>query len=804
MMNYTSGNGNIKNWVLSEEQFHPDQLGKCESIMYLGNGYLGLRSATEEPYLQEKRNLFVNGTFNQGEENEVTELPNLADMTRFDMKIDGERFSLEFGKTKEYVRQLNLKTAELTRKIQWISPKGKEIWFQFRRFVSLHNLHLIGMKLEVESVSHPIQLTIESGINGQMTNSGSQHFLEGERRVHQKCALEMIQTTKESKINIILNAVHTLRINGEEIRNDPEMNMSRRKVWLTYNVALQPSDQFVFEKLATVYTSVDKEFSRYDKGMYDVEYQLDDSIKYIRKQASKELQELHNKGYEMLFNQHAEKWETIWNIYKLEVDSTESFDQLALRFSLYHLIAMTPAHDEKMGIGAKALSGEGYRGHSFWDTEIFILPFFTYSNQAIAKSLLTYRYLGLESAKRKAKANGYEGAMYPWEAAKPSDGEVTPEWGDIDIVTGKPTKIWPGLIEQHITADIAFAIYQYTKVTGDKDFLIAYGYEIIFETATFWASRLEWSSENGQYYINDVIGPDEYKEHVNNNAYTNYMAYFNLKLAIRFVDQLKQDDKKRFLQMDKKLDLNNHYLNWLEKAEKLYLPEPRAKDHVIPQDDTYLSLKELDLSKYKNQDSVRGIYKDYNPEQINHFQVTKQADTLLIFYLLEQTFLADDERLSQQVKSANFHFYEPRTLHDSSLSLSTHVILACDLGKVDLAYEMFTKLCETDLGPSMDTSNEGIHAASIGGMWTAAVFGFGGVRLYQEELRINPQLPTQWKQLKFVFHWRGHPLHITITKSTLRVEASTMENIRFRVFEKAFTFRESIEIPLEKGSLLSY
>lgn len=787
VMDYSQGKGIYENWIVSELEFSPDTLGKSEAIMYLGNGYMGMRSATEEPYINETRNLFVSGTFNKAQKNEVTELPNLADVTRLDIRVDGERFSLEFGETKNYTRQLNLKTAELTRSFEWTSPKGKELRFHFKRFISLDNLHLIGMKVEVESLTDSVQISFDSGINAQMSNSGSQHFLEGERRVFGKQLMQLVQSTNESDIDVVINTMHKISVNNEEYTEAPDMDMERRKVWMTYDFNLEPNDKLEMEKLTTVYTSRDKEFG---EAGYD--------LHQLRAHSIQDLEICADKGYDSLFQLHREAWQNkIWHAYNFEITSDDAFDQLALRFSLYHLTIMTPAHDDRMGIGAKALSGEGYKGHSFWDTELFILPFFIYSNPEVAKSLLTYRYHGLVGARKKASENGYDGAMYPWEMAWPTDGEVTPLWGDIDIVTGERTQIWTGLIEQHISADIAFAVYQYENVTGDQEFMDQHGYEIVFDTARFWASRLEWNVEKEEYHINNVIGPDEYKEHINNNAFTNYMAYFNMKLAIRYYEKLKLENPVLLRKLDEKLNMMQAYSDWQSKAEKIYLPNPREEDLVIPQDDTYLQLKEIDLTKYKNQETVRTIYRDYNPEQIDQIQVTKQADTLILFYLLEQTFLHDDERISETVKRANFHYYEPRTLHDSSLSLVTHAIVANDIGETDLAYTLFKKSTEIDLGPMMNTSDDGVHAASIGGIWKTAVFGFAGVRFVDGRLRINPRLPAHWDQMKFSIQWQGQPVTLSITNSTLSVRVKNEAEIEFEVNGKIYKCDDFIEIAID-------
>lgn len=786
MLNYSRGEGELENWLISETEFSSSELGKCEAVMYLGNGYMGIRSATEEPYIGEKRNFFVNGIFNCSQENEVTELPNLADIVQMDIRVDGERFSLEAGETSDYIRQLNLMTAELCRSFIWTSPKGKSLSFMFRRFVSLEHLHLIALKVEVKSLSGNVQFAFDSGINAQMTNSGSQHFLEGERRIFGNRFLQLTQTTNESGIDIVHQATHRLKWNGEEMDFEPEMEMERRKVWLGYNIDLEENDVFSIEKLATVHTSRDKENS-----------QADYELSKLQTEAMEELKQFAFLGYDRLFDLHQQAWrEKVWNLYDFKVQSEKGLDELVIRFALYHLTIMAPVHDDRMGIAAKAMSGEGYKGHAFWDTEIFILPFFIFSNPQIAKSLLIYRFRGLEGARQKAAVHSYKGAMYPWEMAWPEDGEVTPEWGDIDIVTGKQSKIWSGLIEHHISADIAFAVYQYERATRDQDFMDAYGYEMVFETATFWASRLEWNGQKEHYDINDIIGPDEYKEHVDNNAFTNYMAHFNLKLAIHYCKGLKKSNPGLYEKLMDRMNLEQALNEWQETSGKLYLPDPR-EDLVIPQDDTYLGLKQIDLSTYRNQAKARTIYRDYNSEQINELQVTKQADVLVLLYLLEQVSIHGVRQFPLEVKKANFAFYEPRTLHDSSLSPATHAIMANDVGYGDLAYSLFQKTIDIDLGEQMDTSDEGIHAAAIGGIWKTAVFGFAGVRLKKGRLSINPKIPDKWNLMEFNIKWRGQNLRLAIQKEFFTVTAERPGTITFESFGQSFECDNFIKIPLQ-------
>ncbi|MGZ9583364.1 glycoside hydrolase family 65 protein [Paenibacillus marinisediminis] len=777
MLNYNKKcSGELMNWAFSEDKFDPLNLAKCESVMSLGNGYMGLRSATEEPYIGEKRNVFVNGTFNKFDEFEVTELPNAADVTRMDMFIDGHRFSLENGKVEEYSRTLDLRHAELVRTFIWENAEGKRMRFMFRRFVSLDQLHVIGMKLEITPLNDDIEFTISSGINAQLANSGSQHFHEGEKRIFDKRIMQLNQTTTESKVDFVVHAAHRFQLNGAAIDPTPKMEIDRRKISIEYKQSVRAGETFTMHKVSSIHTSRDKEFAE----AYD--------LSSMREKALQELKQADEQGYDALFERHKLAWARIWEKYSIDIKTEQSFDILAIRFAIYHLVVMAPEHDNRMGIGAKGLSGEGYKGHSFWDTEIFILPFFIYSQPQIARSLLEYRYQGLEGARRKAKENGYKGAMYPWEAAWPTDGEVTPVWGAVDIVTGLQTKIWSGFIEQHITSDIAYAVWHYYKATGDQDYMDRCGYEILFDTATFWASRLEWNEDRKRYHINEVIGPDEYKEHVDNNAFTNYMAHFNIELAIQYYEELAAARPELLERIGRTLDLESAYEAWTSKINQIYLPQPN-EDQIVPQDDTYLTLETIDLTKYKQQKKVGSLFYDYSLDQVCKMQISKQADIMMLFFLLENKF-------TPAVKQANYEYYEPKTLHDSSLSLSTHSILAGDFGDNELAYSLFQKATEIDLGPNPHSSDAGIHTASIGGIWECVVMGFAGLRMLGGTLHLNPRLPKTWSALSFPLYWQGVRMDVEMTHDTVRIESASDKQVELIIRGNNVVFHKELYIQL--------
>jgi hypothetical glycosyl hydrolase len=797
-MRYDLGKGMNENWIIGEKKFNVEHLAKCEAIMSLGNGYLGLRSVTEEKYLGEVRNLFIAGTFNKFDEFEVTELPNAADITEMDIRINGKRFSLEKGTVSKYERGLNLKNGELHRSFTWINAKGEEFEFNFRRFVSLDNLHLIGMKVEIKPVNCKAEIIIGTGINAQYSNTGSQHFHEGEKRFYDKKYMELIQTTTESKIDFIFNTTTNTFIDDNPVEADSKMMIKRRKIFEVKTINLSAGEKYTLEKFVLVHTTRDLEYSSRDSkydGKYSSEELKNEIIFEIREKSLVEIKNVEKIGYDELLNISTSKWAEKWNDLDIKIESENDFDQLAIRFSHYHLIIMTPFHDSRYGIAAKGLSGEGYKGHSFWDTEIFILPFFTYSDPAAARNLLKYRYKTLGGAREKAKKNGYEGAQYCWETAWITDGETTPVWGDVDVMTGKATKIWSGFIEQHISSDISYAVWQYYKITNDQDFMDRYGYEIILDTATFWTSRLEWEEENNRYGIHGVIGGDEYKEHVDNNAFTNYMAHWNIEMAIEYYKVLESEKPEVFTRLNKELNLKENYKKWCEKVEKIYLPLSR-EDGVIPQDDTYLQKEIIDLTKYKNQTHVGSMFDDYSLDQVNEIQVTKQADIMILMYLLENKF-------GTEVKSANFDYYEPKTLHDSSLSFSTHCILASDIKNSELAYSLFEKAAKIDLGLNMKSSDMGIHTASIGGIWQSVVCGFGGVRMLGGELRIDSRLPKEWKNLEFPINWKGDRLEVQVTKTEIKIENTTKINseIEIEVHGRKYMLTDKLNIKLGTDKL---
>ena len=760
-------------WKITETNFDPTALGKVEANFCLGNGYLGLRSATEEKYLGETRDLLVAGTFDRFSPEEVTELPNAADVTNIALSLNGCRFDLTQGTILSYERTLNIRTGLLSRDVRWQSPKGERFSLRFERIVSLKRLHTIALRIAVTPESAGT-VSFRSGIDGRVSCDGSQHFTEGQTRFYDRKYLQFVPRTIQSNISFVINAVHAFAVDGKAAAPESDINILRRRMFSNFTVDVEAGQTVILEKYCNVYTTRDKETAHL-------------SVEELQAYALEKLKEDEEAGFTALAQESAACWEEkVWARAPIEIEGP-AFDQLVIRFAQYHMQLMTPAHDNRMNIGAKGLTGEGYKGHVFWDTEIFLLPYFIFSMPEIARSLEEYRYLSLPGAHAKAEHNGYAGAQFPWESAWLDDGEVTPEYMGTDIITGQLIKVWSGFIEIHITSDVAFGAWQYYECTGDQKFMDQYGYELILDCAKFWADRLEPGAD-GKLHINDVVGPDEYKEHVNDNAFTNYMAWWNIGKAMEYTQLLKSERPELYAELDAELGLESCFSQWSEKRDRIFLTQP-TEDGVLPQDSTYLTLKDIDLTKYKQQAHVAGIFKDYNQDQITKIQVSKQADVMVLFYLLEDLF-------PKQVKTASWDYYEPRCLHDSSLSLSTHSVLASDIGDPELGYQMFQKASLIDLGnDDPHSSDAGIHAASCGGLWQCAIYGFGGLRMLGGKLRISPNLPKAWNKLRYAVSWRGQQLCVTTCPGKVEIVNQTgTAPVTVEVWDRSYTFTDAVTV----------
>lgn len=744
MLRYDTGTGSLQDWILAEETFCAENVRKYESIMCQGNGYMGVRAAAEERYKGTERGTLVAGTFDLAEGGNSPELPASADVTAARVTADGREVRLDCGGHSGYLRELNLKNGLLRRSFRWESGDGIALECRFERFVSLEELHVMGERICLRVLEGSPVLAVETGIDGSETV----HFVDGEAEAEDGI-WQYAARTRESGIEFVTSAAVAGRTAGGETSQFleggmaviPETELSGTGNTGTFRAAVSPGESLVIEKLVRIATSRDFDFGE-NGGL------APDARKHLLCREQKLTRELLLRGWEAAFAGSAAAWETLWAQRDVTVRSEDHFDQLVARFAVYHLTIMAPLHDNRMNIGAKGLSGRGYLGHTFWDTEIYLLPYYVWTDPAGARSLMEHRYHCLGAARRKAREKGYEGAMYPWQTAWLTDTETSVNQFMADF-------------EHHVTADVAYGVHYYYEVTHDMDYMLRCGCEILFETAKFWRSRLEYNPDLDRYEIRNVIGPDEYTHEADNNAFTNYLAHLNLELAVHWYGVLERGFPEHLKRLDGRLSLRTQLGQWENALGRLYLPEANARG-ILPQDDTFLSLPEIDLTPYRS--GLRKVKQDYPDRSYRKLQVAKQADVAVLFWLLEDQF-------SGEVKKNSFYYYEQRCVHESSLSLCTYSILAADLGEDGTAYELYRRACRIDLGQQADSSDAGIHAASIGGIWQCAVIGFLGVRLYRHRLRIKPRLPVFWREAGVRIIWRGQPIRVRADHKEMTVEA---------------------------------
>ncbi|NMB61219.1 MAG: beta-phosphoglucomutase [Chloroflexi bacterium] len=710
----------MDNWIISEDNFDETTMNAKETVFTIGNGYLGTRGTFEEGFPGEIAATLLHGVFDDVPIG-FTELANTPNWLDLRIYINDRIFRMDEGKILSYKRELDLRDATLRRRVTWLSPSGNTLHFEFERFASLADEHLLAVRCRVTSVDYSGTLEVRASLAGHVENSGWTHWNWQEQGKTKENIVYLCLQTKKTKISLC--EAFRLKLIGDVPVQEEfwDSNGAPEKVLRAH---LQAGQLLCIEKLVSVFTSRD--------------------TKIPKTSAIEILHSVQSKGYESLWGEHRAAWEEEWQDSNIIIEGDDDAD-CALRYSLFQLLIAAPRHDDRVSIAAKSLSGFGYRGHTFWDTEIFILPFFTFTHPEIAGNLLRYRYHTLAGARKKAQEKGFEGACYAWESAA-SGEETTPRWAMLP--DGELVHIWCGDIELHITVDVVFAIYQYWQVTADDDFMVNYGAEIILDTARFWGSRVEWNEESNRFEINDVIGPDENHDHVNNNAYTNTMVRWNLRKALEIIKWLEITSPEKTIFLKKKLDLTPDRLShWKCIIAQIYTGFDEESG-LFEQFSGYYRLEPLDLSALEPR--TRSIQTMLGINGAQKVQVIKQPDVLMLLYLLNGEY-------DEKVLKANWEYYAQHTdlTYGSSLGPAIQAIMATRVGDIEEAYRLFMLAAGTDLEDKRGNAAEGIHAATHGGLWQACVFGFGGLQFTSTGPVATPHLPHRWNRLKFNIQYRG-------------------------------------------------
>ncbi len=714
-------------WTLIEPEFDPAKLRARETVFTIGNGYLGTRGSFEEGYPEALPATLVHGVYDDTP-GVYTELANCPDWLSLTIVINGERFRLDSGQVLHYNRQLDIQHGILSRSIRWRSPIGNTVDFQFDRFASLAEHAVLGLRCQITPIDFDGTIVVQSSINAYPDNQGFNHWEQIDRgKMEHGVWLQL--RTRTSKVELGMAAA--MNAIGSNVL--PQVTNPLDCPTLAIAMTTTAGQTVGVEKVVTLFTSQDVELPV---------LAAQDKLAIL-------------PSYERLLAAQRQAWQEVWQNSDVAIEG-DIQAQLAVRYNLFQLLISACPHitgectdNSRVSVPAKTLSGLGYRGHVFWDTEIFILPFFTLTQPDIARSLLTYRYHTLDGARRKAANSGYQGAMFAWESAATGD-EMTPRWSIVDDPYAEAVRFWSRDREIHISSDIAYAVWQYWQATGDDLWMRDYGAEIILDTARFWMSRVEWNAKLERYEICEVIGADEYHELVNNNAYTNRLVQWHLEKAISVNAWLQLHFPERTIELDRSLHPTPARKLRLEAtATQMYIPKD-TKTGLIEQFEGFFQLKDIDLNDYEPR--TRSIQAVLGMDVTNQTQVLKQPDVLMLLYLLRDT-----PECSPEILQTNWDYYAPRTdsTYGSSLCPSIHAILASRLGRSIDALQGFMRAALVDLEDSRDNTADGIHAASAGGVWQAVVFGFAGIQLTETGPIATPQLPAAWTRLKFKLYWHG-------------------------------------------------
>jgi alpha,alpha-trehalose phosphorylase len=778
-------------WRLVETGFSLDDAGVTESLFAVGNGYLGLRGNHPEGRHAHEDGTFINGfheTFpiRHAEQAygfaEVGQtIINAPDAKVMRVFVDDEPLSLDVADVREYRRELDMHDGVLRRHVLWQTPSGKLVQIDAERMVSFEEKHLAIMSVEVTVLNSDAPVTISCQIvnrqDGEDVYGGTPKAHKGaafDPRKAERIAERVLQPQEfwqdgmrsalsyratSSGMTLAVVADHVVETENEY---DPRRLIEPDIAKNVFRVQAKAGVPVKITKLVSYHSS---------RGV---------PARELVDRCRRTLDRARIEGVERQFARQRAWLDAFWARSDVRIGGHDDLQQ-ATRWCLFQL-AQAAARADGQGVPAKGVTGSGYSGHYFWDTEIYVLPFLAYTTPLWARNAMRMRYLMLPAARRRAHQLNEAGALFPWRT-----------------INGEEASAYyaAGTAQYHINADVSFALAKYVRATGDVEFLHREGVDIAVETARLWNTLGFWRSVDGvidgegdEFHIHGVTGPDEYTTVVNDNLFTNVMARFNLRFAARTVREMQAGDPEAYRLMVDRLGLDeNEPEMWERAAESLSIPYSEALG-IHPQDSVFLEKEVWDLENTPAEQ--RPLLLHFHPLVIYRYQVLKQADVVLALFLQGNHFTAEE-------KLADFEYYDPLTTGDSTLSAVVQAILAAEVGYQDLAREYFEESLFVDLADLHNNASDGVHVASAGGVWTALVSGFGGMRDHFGDLSFDPRLPADWPELSYVLHWHGTRLEVTVTTDALSVRAAgevpvdfTVRGVAHRVVDG-----ETVVVPLD-------
>ncbi|MCU0550829.1 MAG: glycoside hydrolase family 65 protein [Leptolyngbya sp. Prado105] len=736
-------------WRWVETQFYPNFLAQMETLFSTANGYLGMRGVCDEGEPVWQNTTLVNGFYETSEIEYGEEaygyaktgqtIVNLTDSKVIKLYVDDEPFYLPTAHLLKYERALDMRAGTLDREILWETPAGKQVSIRSRRLVSFTHRHLAAISYEVAllNADAPIVISSEMHYDSTSASGGSDPRL-----------------SKGFKERVLLpdqHSVHDRRILLSHITRNSRMMVTCGMDHVFETECAYVCDSQASEDDGKVVFSIDAKagvpirlvkYMTYHTSCRSPAQELSDRANRTLDRA------LRHRFEDLLTTQH-QYLDAFWKRSDIQIEghpeaerSTDSMQQV-LRFNLFHILQAS-AQSQGAGISSKGLTSQAYEGHYFWDMEIYVLPFLTYTSPQIAKNLLQFRHGTLDQARSRAKEVSQAGALFPWRTINGEEASAN---------------YAAGTAQYHINADIMYALKKYIEVTDDQEFCSKQGAEMLVETARMWYSLGFFSKrKGGKFCINGVTGPDEYNTVVNNNAYTNLMARENLWYAANTVEMLRDRNSDQLTELLHRTNLDFAEVEcWKQAANKMYLPyDPALGIHLQHDgflDDEPWDFENTPVDKYP-------LLLHFHPLVIYRHQVIKQADIVLAMFLLGHEF-------SEQQKRRNFEYYDPLTTGDSSLSVCIQSIMAAEIGLMEKAIEYANYAVFMDLGNVAGNVKDGCHIAAMGGTWMVMIYGFAGLRDDDDgRLCFHPRLPKDIQKLRFPLTIRGQQLFVEINNNS--------------------------------------
>lgn len=764
----------INEWSIIEESFDPSTHEISESIFSIGNGFMGQRANFEEKYSGSSlQGSYMAGVYypdktrvgwwKNGYPEYFAKVLNSTNWIGINVFLDGTELDLAHCKVSDFVRELNMKEGTLSRRFKAELEDGKQVQVEALRFVSMARHEIGAIRYTITPLNFSGTIRLVPYLDGDVQNKDSNYDEKFWLEVEKAAAADISYLTlKTKKLDFHVTSVMAFDVfkDGNKLEFAP--SLKEREKFVSSEVAVEAA---AGEQI-TLYKYVANVTSR------------NHGLGQLVEAGTKSLTAAKEAGFDTLLREQVDTWAAKWSESDIIIEGDESAQQ-AIRFNIFQLNQTYTGDDDRLNIGPKGFTGEKYGGSTYWDTEAYCLPFYlSTADSSIARNLLIYRYKHLEKAKENARKLGFaKGALYPMVTM--NGEECHNEWE----ITFE---------EIHRNGAIAYAIYNYVNYTGDKSYLGQYGLEVLVEISRFWEERVNFSKDKGKYVMLGVTGPNEYENNVNNNWYTNRIAVWTLEYTQEVMNYLKEHEQARYAELVGKLELKDEEIaKWNEIIDNMYYPYDEERG-VFLQQDGFLDKEIIPVKDLKPEDLP--LNQNWSWDRILRSCFIKQADVLQGIYFLGDQF-------DLETKKRNFDFYEPLTVHESSLSPCLHAIIACELGYQEKAYEMYLRTARLDLDNYNNDTEDGLHITSMAGTWMSVVQGFGGLKVKDGALQLHPFVPSHWTAFSFKVMFRGARLNVSVTEDSITVTNETETPAAIVIYDRSYTIGGLGEVQYARSSV---